>query len=209
MADRAGEWWQTAEPRTGACRWCGEPFTTRARQRRYCGGTYREAARRSRSKTWASRTPEATRRYRAKASPAARLHDNRLRLRRRRADRPWITRDAAGRRVCVGGSRTCVRLTDDLWTWVLATCARRGCTRAQLIRAAITYDQTGRVVFITPLRLRDRGVARQDNHPITIHLSARLRLYLAGKTRRRGHQARAVRRMVWALRAAIDPPVSA
>ena len=195
--------------RAGFCRRCGRPFTTRASQRRYCADTCREAARRERSKAWASRTPEATRRYRANASPAARLHDNRLRLRRRRADRPWITRDAAGRRVCVGGSRTSVRLTDDLWTWVLATCARRGCTRAQLIRAAIEYDRTGRVVFITPLRVRDRAVARQDNHPITIHLSARLALYLADKTRRRGHQARAVRRMVWQLKAVIDAPVSA
>ena len=205
-----GEWWERL--RTGACRWCGRPFTTRARQRRYCGRACREAARRERRAQayCAVKNAEVCRRYRANNLEEVRWRDRRRNRAASRVARPWITRTPDGQRAPVGNVRMDVPLTRDLAVWLYAACRRLGCSPPSLVRAALDYDRGGRIVVGKPQAWRDRR-GGPPGGSLSVLMSVRQRAHLESAIGRPGHggASRALRRMLWRLKAVIDPPVSA
>ena len=218
MADpeQQGEWWERL--RTGVCRECGQTFTTRASQRRYCTNVCRDAARVDRYKAQrdARRAdPQAQRDhaaraklYKSHASVEARWHARRFAVAFARSRRPWIARDAGGRRVRAGDTVMSFVVTRDLGVWIWAACRRLECAPAALIRCAIDYDRTGLVAVARAQRWRGRSTERDR---LTVRMSVRQAAHLASAIRRPGYggKSRALRRLLWTLRAALDPPVSA
>ena len=215
---RAAEWWQTAEARTGDCRWCGRPYTTRARQRRYCGDPCRDAARRQRvtaARDARRANPQAQRehaarvaRHRANASPEARWNASRYAVAVARSRRPWIARAADGRRVRAGDAVSSFVVTPDLAEWLWETCRRLECAPAALVRCAVDYEASGRLQINRASRWQGRSTERAR---LTIRLSVLQAAHLESAIRRPGYggKSRALRRMLWQLKAAVDPPVSA
>ena len=199
-------------PRTGECRWCGGVFTTRNSKRRYCADRCRKAALRSRrAKAYcAIKNAEACRRWRADNLDASRWSDRRRNRAASRVARPWITRTPDGQRAPVGGVRMDVPLTRDLAAWMYATCRRLGCSPPSLVRAALDYSTTGRVTIGRQQVWRDRR-GGPPGRSLSVLMSVLQRGYLESAVGRPGHggASRALRRLLWQLKAVIDPPTGA
>lgn len=206
-----GKWWETL-PRTGACRRCGGAFTTRASQRRYCAGACRKAALRERRAQayCAVKNAEVCRRWRANNLEAVRWRDRRRNRAASRVARPWITRTPDGQRAPVGNVRMTVPLTRDLAVWMYATCQRLECSPPSLARVAVDYDKSGRVVVGKQQAWRDRR-GGPPGGSLSVLMSLRQRAHLESAIGRAGHggASRAMRRMLWRLKAVLDPPVGA
>ena len=156
MADpeQQGEWWERL--RTGVCRECGQTFTTRASQRRYCTNVCRDAARVDRYKAQrdARRAdPQAQRDhaaraklYKSHASVEARWHARRFAVAFARSRRPWIARDAGGRRVRAGDTVSSFVVTRDLaasWIWKDVPAARMCARGLNSLRYRLRPDRPG------------------------------------------------------------------
>ena len=210
-----GEWWEQ-RLRAGVCRRCGGVFTTRASQRRYCADPCREAAAREHRKAaWRAarcahprvKRAALARRY-ANLSADALWTAQRYAVAVARSRRPWIARAADGQRVPTGDQAMSFVVTPDLAEWLWKTCRRLECAPAALVRCALDYDRTGRAKVERAQRWRGRSVARPR---LTVRLSVLQNAHLATAIRRPGYggKSRALRRMLWRLKAVIDPPVSA
>ena len=106
-----------------------------------------------------------------------------------------------------GDAVTSFVVTRDLSSWLWETCRRLECSPAALVRGAITYDASGVFKVERASRWRGRSTSRER---LTVRMSVQQDAHLsAAKRPGYGGRSRALRRMVWSLRAAIDPPVGA
>ena len=99
-------------------------------------------------------------------------------------------------------------VTADLSSWLWETCRRLECAPAAVVRAAVDLDRTGLFKIERAQRWRARSVARDR---LTVRMSVRQHAHLVSAIKRPGYggASRALRRLLWQLKAAIDPPVGA
>ena len=182
MADpgKKRQWWEHKTPHQKKCVHCGEAFLTRIHNRKSC-------------------------------SPACN-HQYRLAYRRQyRADHP-IPKKGRRRVPSVLGhagseKRQGLKVKIDLGIgelpeWFHATCQKHDCSMSELARAAVKYSLTGKVT-IAPRPAVKRARLLQ----VTVNISDAIALRDDYEKNNSRSQPAYMRRLLWQLKACLDPPV--
>ena len=170
--------WDLAKRVRRVCRHCGADFLTIRSNRVFCEKECAYQALLKRLRTPQHRAAE---------------------RQRTRGNRTWVVRRPATLPI-----RVDVNLPADLAEWVQGVSKDRSTSVSEVLRAAVQYAQNGSTELL-PLRMHPSPIARHNR----THLSTMQGVFLddlvatEGKTR-----SQVMRRLLWRLKAAIDPPVS-
>ena len=176
------QWWHASEPYKRSCLHCGTAFITRLHNKKTCSTECRHGHRIAYGRQWRADHPT-PKKWRRRVLPATLGHG------------PSLARNG----VLI---RSDLR-AGDLFSWFYSACGKYNCTRSELVRAAIRYAVKGDVV-ITPKPKPKRARQLQIFVPVEDAIALRVEAEKHGDK----SQGAVLRRVLFTLKATIDPPVS-
>ena len=175
------QWWHSSEPYERSCLHCGTAFVTRLHNKKTCSDKCRHGHRTAYGRQWRADHP-IPKKGRRRVLPATLGHA------------PSVERQGVFVRFDLRAW--------DLFEWFHSTCKKHDCSMSELVRAAVRYSLTGDVMITSkPEPKRPRQ--------LQIYIPVEDAIALRADADRHGDRSQGaiLRRVLWQLRATLDPPV--
>ena len=175
------QWWHASTPYKRTCVHCGAAFVTRLHGKKTCSPECQHLHRLAYGRQWRADHP-IPKKGRRRVLPAVLGHPPRL--------------DRHGTLI------RCDLSSGDLYAWFHATCEKYNCSMSELTRAAIRYTLTGKVT-IAP------RPAVKRTRDLQVFVPVEDAIALRDESEKHGDrsQGAVLRRVLWKLKAVLDPPV--